>query len=41
MADMLNGASCCGFFKNCDELLFDESGFAHGYLLKEHNQYAG
>ncbi|HBY0135137.1 TPA: hypothetical protein MIN49_27285, partial [Klebsiella pneumoniae] len=26
---------------NGDDLVFGESGFAHGDLLQEHNQYAG
>ncbi|MFI3969452.1 hypothetical protein VAI81_26515, partial [Klebsiella pneumoniae] len=27
--------------QNGDDLVFGESGFAHGDLLQEHNQYAG
>ncbi|WP_219995213.1 hypothetical protein, partial [Klebsiella variicola] len=27
--------------QNGDDLVFGESGFAHGDLLQKHNQYAG
>ncbi|HGL5794642.1 TPA: hypothetical protein ACKFQQ_005260, partial [Klebsiella variicola] len=36
-----DGASGFDGLQNGDDLVFGESGFAHGDLLQEHNQYAG
>ncbi|WP_115667355.1 hypothetical protein, partial [Klebsiella quasipneumoniae] len=36
-----DGASGFDGLQNGNDLVFGESGFAHGYLLQEHNQYAG
>ncbi|PQM77070.1 hypothetical protein C5672_23290, partial [Klebsiella quasipneumoniae] len=36
-----DGASGFDGLQNGNDLVFGESGFAHGDLLQEHNQYAG
>lgn len=40
-AHIFDGASGFDGLQNGDDLVFGESGFAHGDLLQEHNQYAG
>jgi len=40
-AGILNGASGLDRFQNGNDLVFGESGFAHGDLPQGHNQYAG
>lgn len=40
-ADVFNGASGFDGLQNGDDLVFGESCFTHGDLLRGHNQYAG
>lgn len=40
-AHIFDGASGFDGLQNGNDLVFGESGFAHGDLLQEHNQYAG
>lgn len=40
-ADILDGASGFDRLQNDNDLVFGESGFTHGALLRGHSQYAG
>ncbi|HHD9895154.1 TPA: hypothetical protein ACOZVV_005253, partial [Klebsiella pneumoniae] len=40
-ADILDGTSGFDRLQNSDDLVFGESGFAHGELLQGYIQYAG
>jgi hypothetical protein len=40
-ADILDGTSGFDGLENGNDLMFSESGFTHGDLLRGHNQYVG
>lgn len=40
-ADILDGTSGFDGLQHSDDLVFGESGFRHGDLLRQHNQYVG
>lgn len=40
-ADIFDGPDCFDGFQYGDDLVFSESGFAHGDLLKGHIEYVG
>jgi hypothetical protein len=39
--EIFDGPACFDGLKYGDDLVFSESGFAHGDLLRGHNQYVG